>query len=117
MKSLYTLIFFVFLAFACDNKTRKIDTSANITPEVKKEVTIYGSLTCDHCVDFRKLVDSVGIAYTFKDVELNSENFNELSMKIQQARYDGYVSYPVVDIDDKIYVRPEFVDFMRVMKQ
>ena len=113
---LYLIPALVLLSF-CQTKKPSIDTSQNITPTVKKEITIYGSENCDHCIDFRKQVDSLGIAYIFKDVEADEALFNELSMKIQQANYGGYVSFPVIDIDNKIYVKPEFDQFLRLVSE
>jgi len=116
MKSALILCCIVFL-YNCEGKRKSIDTSGNITPVIKKEITIYGSENCDHCIDFRKKMDSVKLEYTFKDTEVNEKYYQELLLKIQQAQFKGYVSFPVLDVNDKIYVHPEFSDFIKILSQ
>ena len=60
-------------------------------------------------------MDSVKLKYEFKDAEANSNYYNELVLKIQQANYKGYVEFPVLDVDGKIYVRPEFTEFLKLL--
>jgi len=55
--------------------------------------------------------------YEFKDAEANEEYYKELLFKIQQANFKGYVSFPVLDVDGKIYVKPEFEDFMMIVSK
>jgi hypothetical protein len=55
------------------------------------------------------------VKYIFKDVEANEQYYNELVQKIQLANYKGYVSFPVLDIDGKLYVKPEFDEFMKII--
>lgn len=102
---------------SCENRKKRIDTSANITPEVTHSVTIYGSENCDHCIEFRSKMDSAKLGYEFKDAEANERYYSELILKMQQANSNGYISFPVLDIDGKIYVRPEFADIVQLLKQ
>ncbi len=110
-------LFILFLAvvFRCETKKESIDTSKNIKPKIEHSITIFGSENCDHCIAFRKSVDSVAVSYIFKDVEANEQYYNELLQKIQVANYKGYVSFPVLDIDGKLYVKPEFGEFMKII--
>ena len=100
-----------------DNKKKRIDTSKNITPATTHDVTIYGSENCDHCLEFRQKMDSAKLAYEFKDAEASERYYNELLRKIQQANFKGYVSFPVLDIDGNIYVKPEFSDVMKILEK
>lgn len=109
------ILILTFMFFHCENKRKSIDTSANITPQVQKHVTIYGSENCDHCIEFRNKMDSAKLKYEFKDAEANEKYYQELLMKIQQANYKGYVSFPVIDINDRIFVRPEFSEFLKIL--
>jgi len=88
------------------------------TAESKKthEIVIYGSMTCDHCIDFLKSADSISVKYTFKDVETNDAYYNELVKKIQDANYQGYVSFPVIEVDGSIHVNPEFKAFQALIR-
>jgi len=101
----------------CQPKKDKIDTSENVTPVVKKSITIYGSENCDHCLEFRHKADSLKIKYQFKDAEASEANYNELVLKIQQAGIPGYISFPVIEIDDELYIRPKFENFLRVLER
>ncbi len=99
----------------CDSKKEKIDTSANITPTIEKKIVVYGSENCDHCIEFRNKADSLKIKYVFKDAEKNEAYYNELVQKIQAAGIPGYISFPVVEIDEKLYIRPEFNKFLSLI--
>ncbi len=101
----------------CENKNRNIDTSRNFTPVVEKKITLFGSENCDHCIAFRKKMDSVNIKYEFKDAEAHEKYYQELLLKIQQANFKGYVSFPVLEVDNKIYVRPDFSEFMKLLSK
>ena len=110
------LIFFVgILSFGCETKKKNIDTSSNLTPSVEKEIIIFGSENCDHCIQFRQKADSLNIKYLFKDAEANEQYYNELMMIIQQSNFKEYVGFPVVVIDGKLYVRPEFDTFLTLI--
>ena len=106
---------FIVALFSCDPKKKTIDTSENIKPKVEHSITVFGSENCDHCIAFRKSVDSIAVKYIFKDVEANEQYYNELVQKIQLANYKGYVSFPVLDIDGKLYVKPDFDEFMKII--
>ncbi|MCK5702465.1 MAG: hypothetical protein KAI29_14975, partial [Cyclobacteriaceae bacterium] len=88
----------IALIFSCEGKQKSIDTSGNISMKTAKVVTIYGSVNCDHCLEFRKQMGSAKLKYTFKDAEAEEKNYQELLLKIQTANYKGYVSFPVIDI-------------------
>lgn len=118
MRLLFACMLIIFsLAFvACDGNKKSIDTSGNITPIIQKHITIFGSENCDHCIEFRKKMDSVNLSYEFKDAEADEKYYNELMLLIQQANYKGYVQFPVIDVDDKIYVRPDFNEFLKLLE-
>jgi len=117
MKYLSVLLFISTIAIFsfCDSKKEKIDTSDNITPIIEKKITIYGSENCDHCIEFREKADSLKIKYVFKDAEKHEAYYNELVRKIQAAGIPGYISFPVIEIDEKLYIRPEFNKFLSLI--
>lgn len=116
-KKLLFIIVSIVVVIACESKRKSIDTSGNTTPKVAKEITIYGSENCDHCIEFREKLDSLNLTYAFKDAEANEKFYQELLLKIQQANFKGYVSFPVLEINDKIYVKPEFSEFLQVLSK
>lgn len=105
----------IALIFSCEGKRKSIDTSGNTYVKTAKVVTIYGSVNCDHCNEFRNQMDAAKLEYIFKDAEAEEKNYRELLLKIQQANYKGYVEFPVLDIDGKIYVRPEFAVIQKLI--
>lgn len=105
----------IILLIACENRQKAIDTSGSKTQAAPKSIIVYGSENCDHCLEFRQKADSLKIKYLFKDCEADERNYNELALKIQQANFPGYVSFPVVEINGKLYVRPEFDQFLELI--
>lgn len=106
-----------FIAVVCNSKKDSIDTSNNTVPEAQKELIIYGSENCDHCLEFRQKIDSMKIDYVFKDAEANENYYNELAAKINRANLQGYIAFPVIEIDGRLMVRPEFDNFLSVYNQ
>ncbi len=108
----------VFFLYSCNPKSGAVEekNTTNVPAPVQKEITVYGSNTCDHCLEFMKKADSVALKYTFKDVETNAIYYSELVKKIKAANYQGYVSFPVIEIEGKINVNPPFAEFMKMIK-
>jgi glutaredoxin len=107
----------VFLLFACSESKREKQESENASGEIEnkskpsgpqKKIIVYGSMECNHCHDFRRKLESKGISYEFRDVDENDAYFIQLQNLIRSINYQGYVSYPVIDIEGEIYVNPEF---------
>lgn len=80
-----------------------------------KEIIVYGSNNCDHCVDFKAQLDSVGFTYDFRDVEFDDAMANEMYHKVQAAKIQGRINYPVIDVDGKIMVAPSLSDVIGLM--
>ena len=119
MKVFYFTLACLFTAIlvlsSCGEKQKSIDTSKNITPKKEKLIIVYGSENCDRCHEFRQKADAMKIKYTFKDCEADERNYNELAYKIQQGNYPGYISFPVIDIDGRLYIQPEFQQFLQLI--
>lgn len=102
-------LFFNLLActiiISCSPK--KAEQDNNLTGQ-QEDVVVYGSKDCIHCMVFTRSLDSAGVAYRFCEVDKDKSLFNEMYQKIQKINYPGYVEYPVVDINGKILVSPEF---------
>ena len=107
----------VFLLFACSESKREKQESENASGEIEdkskpsgpqKKILVYGIMECNHCHDFRRKLESKGISYEFRDVDENDAYFIQLQNLIRSINYQGYVSYPVIDIEGEIYVNPKF---------
>ena len=80
-----------------------------------KDILVYGSDNCDHCVDFKAELDSVGFTYGFKDVEFSEALTNEMIHKVRAAGIMGQINYPVIDVEGKILVAPELIKVIELM--
>jgi glutaredoxin len=107
----------VFLLFACSESKREKQESENASGEIEnkskpsgpqKKIIVYGSMECNHCHDFRRKLESKGISYEFRDVDENDAYFIELQNLIRSINFKGYVSYPVLKIEEEVYVNPDF---------
>lgn len=81
------------------------------------EIIIYGSKSCPHCVAFIDKMDQEKISYTFKEVDHDDNNYQEMLDKINSINFAGYVSYPVVDVDGSILVAPDFERFIEIYRR
>ncbi|WPP51252.1 glutaredoxin family protein [Catalinimonas niigatensis] len=72
----------------------------------QKTILVYGSDECSHCVDFKKKLDSAGYEYTFYDVEKNQSLADEMLLKVQESGFQGYISFPVVEVNGVVKVNP-----------
>ena len=78
------------------------------------DIIIYGSKTCPHCMAFIQKIDREGISYTFKEVDNDDENYQEMFDKIKSINFKGYVNYPVVDVGGEILVAPSYNKFYSI---
>jgi len=115
---LFSMLMLSFVSYQC-GKAPKEGASTQVEESVATkphEIVIYGSKTCDHCIAFLKKADSLSVKYSFKDVETNTEYYNELVKKIQDANFPDYVSFPVIEVDGSIHVNPEFQEFQALIR-
>jgi len=122
MKSLkhYFFILGLVLLIGCENTksdrqesgtertTDQEDQSKSRGPQ--KTIIVYGSMECNHCHEFRRKLESKGIIYEFRDVDKNDAYYMEMQKLILSINYNGYVRYPVIDIEGEVFVNPDFGD-------
>jgi glutaredoxin len=108
---------FAFLLFACEgtNKGNQSNVTSNPNAEVaQKSIVIYGSNQCSHCMDFKAKLDSIGLIYTFNDVDMSDQYYNEMRNIIQSAGVTGRVSFPIVLVDgQELFIAPEIGEFVQ----
>lgn len=92
MKSVYTIfgIFFVL-----------ISVGLGCEPEQASKLIIYGSNTCDHCINLKKALDSANTQYQFYDIDVDEAKEKEMVGKLQKFKIRGNISLPVVDVYGK----------------
>ncbi len=86
------------------------ENSASTQAQSQKNIVVYGSDECSHCVDFKKQLDSAGYEYTFYDVEKDQSKGDEMLLKVQQTGFRGNISFPVIVVDGAVKVAPSFQD-------
>ena len=84
----------------------KPGNSQTVTNPIQKEITVYGSHTCDHCIKFKAQLDSVGLKYVFLDVDNDKANTQELIDLINAINYKDYVHFPVVKVGEEVFIKP-----------
>ena len=82
-----------------------------------KDIIVYGSDNCDHCVNFKAKLDSIGFEYDFRDVEFNQAMAHEMTYKVRRSDVNGGFSYPVIDVEGKILVAPELEEVLELMQE
>ena len=115
------LTFLIIMTFfTCQTPERQTQEKDSGNPgrygSEDKNIIVYGSKTCPHCVIFIRELDEADIAYTFKEVDNDDANFKEMYDKIKAINYQGYVNYPVLDVDGEILVAPEYDRFYEIYR-
>lgn len=73
-------------------------TATNTDPNTKPTVVIYSTVWCGYCKMLKGYLESKGVAYTEKDIEVDEEAYRELMQKIN----NNYVGVPVTDINGEM---------------
>ena len=94
---------FLLTLVGCQPKQGKAQA---VSAAPQKEITMYGSNTCDHCIIFKAQLDSVGLKYVFLDVDNDQANTQELIDLINSINYKDYVQFPVVVVDGEVFENP-----------
>lgn len=110
MKNLTVLALLALLFTFCNESkeqaSNKKEESAS-AGRTQKEMIVYGSNECEHCITFKRQMDSLNIRYTFYDVQVDQSKADEMLKKLERVNFIGYISFPVVDIEGNIMVAPE----------
>ncbi len=88
-----------------------------MSTELTPRVTIYGSMSCSHCVEFKSELDRLDVGYIFNDVEFSDELTMEMLQVVQDAGLSGPINYPVIVIDKaQVLIRPELQMVINTLK-
>lgn len=105
------ILMVVILSISCSNQ----GATNEETQKQETSIIIYGSNSCDHCIDFKSKLDANKVVYTFHDVEQNQVMANEMRAKTKAANYTGYISFPVVDVGGKLMVNPNIEEVLKLL--
>ena len=111
------VIFTVLFMLSCSTSSEENNNENQKEESSQAELILYGSNSCDHCLDFKAQLDKAGIKYIFNDVEQNQQLADEMVKAVQAVNYRGYIEFPVIVIGKKVFVNPPFADVMKVLQQ
>ena len=113
---LILVTFMTLLTFQqCSTPTDNTSDASESTQVKKSQVVLYGSNSCDHCTDFRAQLDSVGVKYTFNDVEQSQVLANEMLDVVHSIGYYDYIMFPVVAAGDTVFIKPNLQAVLDVL--
>ena len=110
VKSLFTILIAGIFSCSTDNKAANEEA-------VAEKVIVYGSNSCDHCIDFKAKLDKADIDYVFHDVEQNQQLADEMVAAVQSINYKDYIAFPVVVVGKQVFVNPPFEEVMKVIRK
>jgi glutaredoxin len=86
------------------------NTTANekiIAQVIQKSIVVYGSHQCHHCVNFKSKLDSIGLEYTFHDVDVSDQYALEMVARVKASGHTEGFSIPVVIVNDQeLFIAP-----------
>ncbi len=112
-----SILAFVVILISCGPVTKESSEKSELKASGQKEMLVYGANTCDHCINFKRKMDSLQIKYTFFDVEVDQTKADEMLRKLEQARFIGNISFPVVDIEGRVMVSPDIQQVLAFVKR
>lgn len=113
--ALTILTFFVVSCGSPSDNTQN-QTASEQAVAAQKSIIIYGSNQCSHCLDFKAKLDSVGLNYTFNDVDVSDQHYNDMRNLIQAARVTGRVNFPIVLVDQTdLFIAPTLGEVLEVL--
>jgi len=83
--------------------------------ETQKNVIIYGNEKCGYCKKTIEWMNSRGIAYLYRDVELYGTYQDEMFTKLNKAGFTSTAYFPVLDVNGQILMKPEFDDIKKAL--
>ena len=92
----------------CESAPRKVlNNEKIITQTIQKSIVVYGSLQCHHCINFKSKLDSIGLEYTFHDIDISDKYALEMVEIVKASGRTQGFSIPVVVVNDKeIFIAP-----------
>ena len=115
--SIVLVVFTLLFMFSCSTQSEKNYDKEPATESTEKQLIVYGSNSCDHCLFFRAKLDSAGLNYVFHDVEQNQQLADQMLKATQSINYQGFIQFPVVVVEENVLVNPSFEEALKVINQ
>ena len=110
MKTLPLVLIVVLIGtlIQCESAPRKaLNNEKIITQATQKSIIVYGSNQCPHCVNLKLKLDSIGLKYTFYDIDLSDQYALEMVERVKVAGHTQKFSIPVVLVNDQeLFIAP-----------
>ena len=78
-----------------------LQLSCSINQVIQKSIVVYGSRQCPHCVNFKAKLDSIGLEYTFHDIDISDQYALEMVARVKASGHTEGISIPVVVVNDQ----------------
>lgn len=99
----YTTVFFILFLFFFQNALL-----------FAKEILVYGESGCVFCKDFKANLENSDIKFTYYELSDDKVRTEEMRKHARTAYPNiGNIHLPVVVYDAKVFIRPNFFDFIR----
>ena len=86
---------------------KKLNDEQIITQVIQKSIIVYGSNQCPHCINFKTILDSIGLEYTFHDIDISDKYALEMVERVKVAGHTKGFSIPVVVVNDQeLFIAP-----------
>jgi glutaredoxin len=111
-----SIVVLTVLAFQqCSAPAENSATTSNLKKYNEVHLVLYGSNSCGHCLRFKSELDSVGIKYTFHDVEQDESLARAMLDAVHSIGYYGYILFPVVATGDTVFIKPGLQEVLDVL--
>ena len=104
-----SIIVLIGALIQCESASRKALNNEQIITQVKqKSIVVYGSNQCSHCINLKAKLDSIGLKYTFYDIDVSNQYALEMVERAKVAGHTQGFSIPVVVVNDReLFIAPQ----------
>ena len=98
----------------CESAPKKALNNEQIIAQVKqKSIVVYGSSQCSHCINLKAKLDSIGLKYTFYDIDVSNQYALEMVERAKVVGYTQGFSIPVVVVNDReLFIAPKINEIL-----
>lgn len=115
LSSTLRLMLFGLILMSCNGPKSENQSSIPVQELAKPDLIIYGSNSCDHCLDFKAKLDSLNIEYKFNDVEQDEALAQEMMNAVHSINYYDYIEFPVVQYGRQVFINPNLDQVLNVL--
>ena len=101
----------------CESAPKKVlNNEKIITQTIQKSIVVHGSNQCPHCINLKVKLDSIGLKYTFYDIDLSDQYALKMVERVKVAGHTQGFSIPVVVVNDReLFIAPQINQILAAM--